>query len=241
MASRGGKPKYRTVLLKLSGEALAGGQGFGISADVLRRISGEIREVHRMGVRIAVVLGGGNIFRGLAGTRQGIERVTGDFMGMLGTVINSLALRDSLEKFGCECRVQTAIDINTVAEPFIRLRALRHLDRKRIVIFASGTGNPFFSTDTAAALRSLEINADVIFKATKVDGVFDKDPVLHKGARKFDELSYMQVLNKGLKVMDSTAISLCKDNAMPILVFNMHQKSNFKKAILGHKIGTIIR
>ncbi|MCH7518998.1 MAG: UMP kinase [Candidatus Dadabacteria bacterium] len=235
------EPKYRKVLLKLSGEALQGEKGYGISAEVLETISDEIVEVNKLNIELAIVIGGGNIFRGIAGASKGIDRSTGDYMGMLATVINALALQDSLEKKGIHTRVQTALNIEQVAEPYIRRRAVRHLEKGRVVIFAAGTGNPFFTTDTAATLRALEIGADLILKATKVDGVYDKDPLEHKDAVKFKELSYMEVLRKELKIMDATAISLCMQGNIPIIVFNLFENGNIKNVIMGKEIGTIVR
>jgi len=235
------EPKYRKVLLKLSGEALQGEKGYGISAEVLETISDEIVEVNKLNIELAIVIGGGNIFRGLAGASKGIDRSTGDYMGMLATVMNALALQDSLEKKGIHTRVQTALNIEQVAEPYIRRRAVRHLEKGRVVIFAAGTGNPFFTTDTAATLRALEIGADLILKATKVDGVYDKDPLEHKDAVKFKELSYMEVLKKELKIMDATAISLCMQGNIPIIVFNLFENGNIKNVIMGKEIGTIVR
>ena len=233
--------KYRKILLKLSGEALQGEQGYGISAEVLDTISSEIAEVSKLNIEIAVVIGGGNIFRGVAGSSKGIDRSTGDYMGMLATVINALALQDSLEKKNINTRVQTALNIERVAEPYIRRRAVRHLEKGRVVIFAAGTGNPFFTTDTAATLRALEIGADLILKATKVDGVYDKDPMKHKDAVKFNKLTYMEVLKKELKIMDATAISLCMQGNIPIIVFNLFESGNIKNIIMGSEIGTIVR
>ncbi|MCZ6639019.1 MAG: UMP kinase [Candidatus Dadabacteria bacterium] len=235
------EPKYRKVLLKLSGEALQGEKGYGISAEVLEAISDEIAEVNKLNIELAIVIGGGNIFRGIAGASKGIDRSTGDYMGMLATVMNALALQDSLEKKGIHTRVQTALNIEQVAEPYIRRRAVRHLEKGRVVIFAAGTGNPFFTTDTAATLRALEIGADLILKATKVDGVYDKDPLEHKDAVKFKELSYMEVLKKELKIMDATAISLCMQGNIPIIVFNLFENGNIKNVIMGKEIGTIVR
>ena len=235
------EPKYRKVLLKLSGEALQGEKGYGISAEVLETISDEIAEVNKLNIELAIVIGGGNIFRGIAGASKGIDRSTGDYMGMLATVMNALALQDSLEKKGIHTRVQTALNIEQVAEPYIRRRAVRHLEKGRVVIFAAGTGNPFFTTDTAATLRALEIGADLILKATKVDGVYDKDPLEHKDAVKFKELSYMEVLRKELKIMDATAISLCMQGNIPIIVFNLFENGNIKNVIMGKEIGTIVR
>jgi uridylate kinase len=232
--------KYNRILLKLSGEALAGEQGHGISAEVLDTIAGEIKELQDMGVEIAIVIGGGNIHRGVAGATKGMDRTTSDHMGMLATVINSLALQDSLERHHINTRVLTAIDMQEIAEPYIRRRAVRHLEKKRVVIFAAGTGNPYFTTDTAAALRANEIDAEVIMKATKVDGIYNKDPMKFKDAVKIDKLKFMDVLNQGLAVMDSTAISLSMDNEIDILVFNMFEKGNIKRAVLGDNIGTIV-
>lgn len=235
------RPKYNRILLKLSGEALQGSESYGISLDVLETISEEIVEVHTLGIETAVVIGGGNIFRGVAGAATGMDRSTADYMGMLATVINALALQDSLERRGVMTRVQTAIEIKQVAEPYIRRKAIRHLEKGRVVIFAAGTGNPFFTTDTAATLRALEIGADVILKATKVDGVYDRDPVEHEDAVKFDELSYMEVLRKELKIMDATAISLCMQGNIPIVVFNLFERGNIKRIIMGEEIGTMVR
>ncbi|NIT14301.1 MAG: UMP kinase [Candidatus Dadabacteria bacterium] len=235
------QPKYQKILLKISGEALQGKEKFGISADTLKTISKEIVEVHSLGVEIALVIGGGNIFRGIEGTATGMDRSAADYMGMLATVINSLALQDALEAEGIDTRVQTALEIRQVAEPYIRRRAIRHLEKGRVVIFAAGTGNPFFTTDTAATLRALEIGADVILKATKVDGIYDKDPLKHKDAKKFKRLSYMEVLNKDLKVMDATAISLCREGKIPIVVFNMFESGNINRIIMGEDIGTIVK
>ena len=232
--------KYNRILLKLSGEALAGEQGHGISAEVLDTIAGEVKELQVMGVEIAIVIGGGNIHRGVAGATKGMDRTTSDHMGMLATIINSLALQDSLERNGIDTRVMTAIDMQEIAEPYIRRRAVRHLEKKRVVIFAAGTGNPYFTTDTAAALRANEIDAQVIMKATKVDGIYNKDPMKFKDAVKIDKLKFMDVLNQGLAVMDSTAISLSMDNEIDILVFNMFEKGNIKRAVLGDNIGTIV-
>lgn len=232
--------KYNRILLKLSGEALAGEQGHGISAEILDTIAGEVKELQAMGVELAIVIGGGNIHRGVAGATKGMDRTTSDHMGMLATVINSLALQDSLERNGINTRVLTAIDMQEIAEPYIRRRAVRHLEKKRVVIFAAGTGNPYFTTDTAAALRANEIDAQVIMKATKVDGIYNKDPMKFKDAVKIDKLKFMDVLNQGLAVMDSTAISLSMDNEIDILVFNMFEKGNIKRAVLGDNIGTIV-
>lgn len=233
--------RYQRVLLKLSGEALMGSQSFGIDPQITASLADEIVEIQAMGVEIAIVVGGGNIFRGMAGAASGMDRGTGDYMGMLATVMNSLALQDAIEKKGIPTRVLSAITMRQVAEPFIPRKALRHLEQGRIVIFAAGTGNPFFTTDTAAALRAIEIEADVIMKATKVDGIYTADPVKDPNAVKLDSISYMEVLEKGLKVMDATAVSLCLENKMPLLVFNMTVKGNIKKAISGEQIGTIVK
>jgi uridylate kinase len=232
------KPKYQRVLLKLSGEALGGEDGVGICPSALQAMARQIAEVQRMGVQVVVVVGGGNIFRGAFGAGQGIERATGDYMGMLATVINALALQDSLEKLGVATRVQSAITMSQVAEPFIRRRAVRHLEKDRVVIFGGGTGNPYFSTDTAAALRATEIGAEVILKATKVDGIYDSDPKIHPKARRYDQISYAEALGKRLKVMDSTAFSLCMDNKMPIIVFDLFKAHNLKRVVLGERVGT---
>ncbi len=231
---------YRRVLLKLSGEALMGEKEFGLDNGTIRAFAEEIRDVRQLGVEIAIVIGAGNIFRGLAAADAGMDRVAGDYMGMLATVINSLALQDALEQLGVYTRVMSAISMQEVAEPYIRRRAVRHLEKGRIVIFAAGTGNPYFTTDTAASLRAMEIQADIIFKATKVDGVYDRDPVKWPDAVKFDELTYLDVLQKGLKVMDTTAISLCMDNKLPIMVFNLTKRGNIRKAIAGESIGTYV-
>ena len=230
--------QYKRVLLKLSGEALAGTKGFGIDNDVISSISKSIKTLLDMGVEVAIVVGGGNIFRGRSG--EGMDRTTGDYMGMLATVINSLALQSSLENEGVVTRVQTAIEMRQIAEPYIRRRAIRHLEKQRVVIFGAGTGNPYFSTDTTAALRAAEIEAEVILLAKKVDGVYDSDPVLNPNAVKFDVLTYMDVLNKGLKVMDSTATSLCMDNNIPIRVFSLEDPNNIVEVIKGKNIGTIV-
>jgi uridylate kinase len=232
--------KYKRILLKLSGEALAGDKGFGIDGVVLRKIAQEVIDLHKTGVEIAVVVGGGNIHRGVAGATEGMDRSTSDYMGMMATVMNSLALQDTLERGGVYTRVLSAIDMQEVAEPYIRRRAVRHLEKKRVVIFAAGTGNPYFTTDTTAALRANEINAEVIMKATKVDGIYDKDPMKFDDAVKFDRLSYIEVLNKEIKVMDSTAISLCMDNSMDIVVFNMFEPGNIQKVVNGETVGTIV-
>jgi uridylate kinase len=231
---------FNRVLLKLSGEALAAAQGFGVDSRRIIEIAFELKDVHDLGVQIAIVVGGGNFFRGVAEQARDMDRVAADHMGMLATVINSLALQDALEKHGVHTRVMSAIEMNQVAEPFIRRRAIRHLEKGRLVIFASGTGNPYFSTDTAASLRAMEIKADVILKATKVDGIYDADPVLVKEARMFDQISYMEVLKQGLKVMDSTAISLCKDNNLPIVIFNLNRSGNIRRVITGEKVGSLV-
>jgi len=233
------KPIYKRVVLKISGESLAGDKGFGIDQDVLNSIADQINEVHSLGVQIAIVVGGGNIWRG-RNSKQ-MDRATADYMGMLATVINALALQDALENRGDQTRVQTAIEMREVAEPYIRRRAIRHLEKGRVVIFAAGTGNPFFSTDTTAALRAAEIEAEVILLAKKVDGVYDSDPVLNASAQKFDSMDYIEVLNRGLGVMDSTATSLCMDNSIPIIVFGITTPGNIKKVILGENIGTLVR
>ena len=232
------RPKFYRVLLKLSGEALGGEGGVGICPAAVHRLAEQIREVRELGVQVVVVVGGGNIFRGLPGSERGIERATGDYMGMLGTVINALALQDALEKLGCPTRVQSAIAMSQVAEPFIRRRAVRHLEKGRVVIFGGGTGNPYFSTDTAAALRANEIGAEVILKATKVDGVYDSDPKKNPKAKRFEEVSYFDALQKRLQVMDSTAFSLCMDNKMSIIVFDFFKPHNLRGAVMGEKIGT---
>ncbi|MGH7472630.1 MAG: UMP kinase [Candidatus Methylomirabilales bacterium] len=233
--------KYKRIVLKVSGEALAGDQGYGISPEVIRFVAGEIEAVHALGVQIAVVVGGGNIFRGLAATAAGMDRATADYMGMLATVLNGLALQDALEKRWVDTRVQSAMEMREVAEPFIRRRAIRHLEKGRVVIFVGGTGNPYFSTDTAAALRAIEIGAEIVFKATKVDGVYTADPLQDATAQKFEELSYIEVLSQKLKVMDSTAISLCMDNRFPIVVFNLHERGRLKGLVLGERVGTIVK
>jgi uridylate kinase len=233
-------PVFKRILLKLSGEALAAGQGFGLEGERVQEIAAELQEVHALGVQIAVVVGGGNFFRGVAEQAREMDRVSADHMGMLATVINALALQDALEKRGVYTRVMSAIEMNQVAEPFIRRRAMRHLEKGRLVVFAAGTGNPYFSTDTAASLRAMEIKADVILKATKVDGIYDADPVLVKDAKMFDQISYMDVLRKGLQVMDSTAISLCKDNNLPIIIFNLNRPGNIKRVLIGEKIGSLV-
>ena len=233
-------PFYKKILLKLSGEALMGDQEFGISSDVITSYAKQIKEIVDLGVEISIVIGGGNIFRGLSGAAQGVDRVTGDHMGMLATVINSLALQNSIEKLGVPTRVQTAIEMPKVAEPFIKRRAQRHLEKGRVVIFGAGTGNPYFTTDTAAALRAIEMETDVVIKATKVDGIYDKDPIKYPDAKKYETVTYNEVLAKDLKVMDATAISLCRENKLPIIVFNSLIEGNLKKVVMGEHIGTIV-
>jgi uridylate kinase len=232
--------RYRRVLLKISGEALAGPRGYGIDLEVVRGFAKQLKEVHDLGCELALVIGGGNIYRGVPGSVQGVERAAGDYMGMLATVINALAFQDALEKLGVHTRVMSAIEMQQVAEPYIRRRATRHLEKQRVVIFAGGTGNPYFTTDTAAGLRAMEIGAEVIFKATKVDGVFDADPLVNASAKQYGELTYIEVLNRNLKVMDATAISLCMDNHLPILVFNLLQPGNIQRAVLGEQLGTLV-
>jgi uridylate kinase len=239
MAANG--PAFKRILLKLSGEALQGDRGYGIDPDTCRRISQEVADVHALGLQVAIVIGGGNIFRGLAASAGGFDRTTGDYMGMLATIMNGMALQDALEREDVPTRVQTAIEIKELAEPFIRRRAMRHLEHGRVVIFAGGTGNPFFTTDTAAALRASEIGADVVLKATRVDGVYSADPERDADATFYPELTYVDVIRDRLKVMDSTAITLCMDNAIPIVVFNLHVKGNLKRLVMGERIGTIIR
>jgi uridylate kinase len=231
---------FKRILLKLSGEALAGTKGFGVETERIHAIAAELAEVQRLGIQIAIVVGGGNFFRGVADQARHMDRVSADHMGMLATVINALALQDALEKAGVYTRVMSAIEMNQVAEPFIRRRAIRHLEKERVVIFAAGTGSPYFSTDSAASLRAMEIKADAILKGTKVDGIYDADPVLVKDAKMFDQISYLDILKKGLKVMDSTAISLCKDNNLPIVVFNMNKPGNIKRVVTGEKVGSLV-
>jgi len=233
-------PKYRRILLKLSGEALGGKGSMGIASDPIQATARQIAEIRELGVQIVIVVGGGNIFRGLSGTEQGIERATGDYMGMLATVINALALQDQLEKIGIETRVQSAITMPQVAESFIRRRAMRHLQKNRVVVFGGGTGNPYFSTDTAAALRANEIGAEVILKATKVDGIYDCDPAKNPKAKRYEKVTYLDALQKQLKVMDSTAFSLCMDNKMPIIVFDLFKSHNLRRVVLGEKVGTLV-
>lgn len=233
--------RFKRVLLKLSGEALAGEKSFGIEPHVIERIAQEIKDVHSLGVELALVIGGGNIFRGIAGTAAGMDRANSDYMGMLATVINSLALQDSLEKLGVYTRVMSAISMSQLCEPYIKRRAVRHLEKGRVVIFAAGTGNPYFTTDTAASLRAMEVGADIIMKATKVDGVYDSDPELNKNAVMYKSLEYIEVLKNNLKVMDSTSISLCMDHNLPILVFNLNVAGNFKRVVMGEDLGTFVR
>ncbi len=233
-------PAYKRILLKLSGEALMGEQSYGIDPAVATQIAKDVADIQSMGVETAIVIGGGNIFRGVAASARGMDRATADYMGMLATIINALALQDALEQQGVPTRVVTAIEMRAVAEPFIRRRAIRHLEKGRVVVFGAGTGNPYFSTDTAAALRAMEIKADVIMKGTKVDGIYDADPMLQPTATRFDRISYLQVLDKGLKVMDATAISLCMDNRLPIVVFNLKTPGNIKRAIAGEPIGSLV-
>jgi uridylate kinase len=234
------RPKYQRILIKLSGEALGGDDGVGVSPASLEDMASQIEEVHELGVEVVVVVGGGNIYRGAGSEKKGIERATGDYMGMLATVINALALQDALEKRGVATRVQSAITMSQVAEPFIRRRAVRHLEKNRVVIFGGGTGNPYFSTDTAAALRANEIGAEVILKATKVDGIYDSDPKLNPKAKRFAHITYIDALQKQLKVMDSTAFSLCMDNKMPIIVFDLFKQHNLKRVVLGEVVGTLV-
>lgn len=235
-------PKYKRIVLKISGEALAGEQGFGLSPEIIKTVAEQVREVSELGVEVAVVVGGGNIWRGKVGSEMGMDRTTADYMGMLATVMNSLALQDSLEKLGAETRVLTSIEMRQVAEPYIRRKAIRHLEKKRIVIFAAGTGNPYFSTDTTAALRAAEIEADVILMAkNNVDGVYSADPMKDSSAVRYEELSYLEVISKELEVMDSTASTLCMDNNIPLVVFSIMENGNIKKAALGESIGTIVR
>jgi uridylate kinase len=234
-------PKYRRILLKLSGEALAGKQGYGIDPEVIAAIASEVREVVQLGVQVALVIGGGNIFRGVAAASRGMDRASADYMGMLATVMNSLAMQDALEQLEVMTRVQSAIEMQEVAEPYIRRRAVRHLEKGRVVIFAAGTGNPYFTTDTAASLRAMEIGAEIILKATKVDGVYNADPMKHKDAVKFASLTYLDVLKMGLQVMDATATSLCMDNNLPIVVFDLNRPGNIQRVVLGEPIGTIVK
>ena len=234
------KPAYGRVLLKVSGELLLGGQSFGVDPEVTGQIAREVADVRSLGVQVALVIGGGNIFRGLAASARGMDRATADYMGMLATIINALAIQDALEQVDVNTRVVTAIEMRAGAEPFIRRRAVRHLEKNRVVVFAAGTGNPYFTTDTAAALRAMEIRADVILKGTKVDGVYTSDPIKDPSAKRFDSISYLQVLEQGLKVMDATAISLCMDNALPIVVFNLQQPGTLRRVILGEPVGSLV-
>jgi uridylate kinase len=234
------EPVYKRILLKVSGEALAGEQGYGIDPEVLVRIAEEVKDVTALGTQVAIVIGGGNIFRGIAASVGGMERATADYMGMLATVINALALQDAIEKIGIPTRMLSAIEMRAVAEPYIRRRAMRHLEKSRVVIFAAGTGNPFFTTDTAAALRAVEIGAEVILKATKVDGVYSADPKKDKGAQRLPRLSYIEVLNRGLQIMDATAISLCMDNKLPIVIFDFTRRGNIKRIVLGEAVGSVV-
>jgi uridylate kinase len=234
------KPVFKRILLKLSGEALAAGQGFGVDNTRVHEVAAEIKEVLALGVQMAIVVGGGNFFRGVAEQARDMDRVSADHMGMLATVINALALQDAIEKQGVHVRVMSAIEMNQVAEPFIRRRAIRHLEKGRVVIFAAGTGNPYFSTDTAASLRAMEIKADVIMKATKVDGIYDADPVKVKDAIMLPQISYIEVLKQGLRVMDATAISLCQENNLPILIFNLNTRGNIQRVVMGEKVGSLV-
>ncbi|MDE3181677.1 MAG: UMP kinase [Acidobacteriota bacterium] len=234
------EPAFHRILLKLSGEALIGSQGFGVDSEAVERIAQEIHEVHESGVEVAIVVGGGNFIRGVRASAEGIDRVVADHMGMLATVINALALQDALEKTGSYTRVVTAVEMREIAEPFIRRRVIRHLEKGRVVILAGGTGSPYFSTDTAAALRGMEVKADVILKATKVNGVYDRDPVSSPEAKMFSQITYLDVLSKGLAVMDTTAISLCMDNKLPIIVFNLNVPGNLKKVVAGEKVGSLV-
>ncbi len=234
------KPVYKRILLKLSGESLLGKKSYGIDLETTRSVAREIKEVLELGVQIAIMIGGGNIFRGISGTKEGMDRTSADYMGLLATVINGIALENALEKENVVNRLVSAIEIRAVAEPFLKKRVIRHLEKERLVIFSAGIGSPYFTTDTAAALRALEINADVILKATKVDGVYSSDPIRDKSAKRYKKIKYLDVLNQDLKVMDSTAISLCKDNKLPIVVFNLKKKGNIKRAVLGRDVGTLI-
>lgn len=235
------KPVYKRVLLKLSGEALAGEEKYGINTDTIKSIANDVIEIHNLGVEIGIVIGGGNIFRGVAASAKGMDRASSDYMGMLATCINALALQDALEKLGADTRVQSAIQMDEIAESYIRRRAIRHLEKNRIVIFSAGTGNPYFTTDTAASLRAMEIDAEVILKATKVDGIYDKDPVKFPDAKMYKELTYLDVLSRQLQVMDATAVSLSMDNNLPIITFNLHNQGNIRRVICGEKIGTLIK
>ena len=232
---------YRRFLLKISGEVLAGEQGYGIDPKVLETIAGEIKDLQPLDVEIAIVIGGGNIFRGMAASASGMERASADYMGMLATILNALALQSFLERAGVHTRVQSAIEMRQLAESYIRRKAIRHLEKKRVVIFAGGTGNPYFSTDTAAALRAIEIGAQVILKGTKVDGIYEADPVTHPTAKRYDELTYLQVIEKNLKIMDGTAVTLCRDNNVPLIVFNIKEPGNIRRAVMGEKVGTVVK
>ena len=231
---------YQRILLKLSGEALAGDAGYGIDTDVMKVLAAQIKEIHEKGVQIAIVVGGGNIFRGIKGATAGMDRASADYMGMLATVLNCLALQDALEHEGVHTRVQSAIEMQALAEPYIRRRAVRHLEKNRVVIFGGGTGNPYFTTDTTAALRAMEVGSQVVFKATKVDGIYDADPKTNPNAKKFEEVTYIEVLKQGLKVMDSTAISLCMDNKLPIIVFDLSEAGTLQRAVNGEAVGTLV-
>jgi len=235
------KARYKRILLKISGEVLSGEGNFGIDSEVMLQLAREIREVKNLGVEMAVVIGGGNIFRGIAASSKGMDRASADYMGMLATVLNALALQDALEKLGVQTRVQTAIEMREIAEPYIRRKAIRHLEKNRLVIFAAGTGNPYFTTDTTASLRAMEIGAEIILKGTKVEGVYDYDPMVDRRAKRYKELTYLDVLKKQLKVMDATAISLCMDHHIPIVVFNLKKKGNIKRVVLGENVGTRVR
>jgi uridylate kinase len=234
------EPAYKRILLKLSGESLLGDASYGIDLDTSRSIAQEIKEIHDLGVQVAIMIGGGNIFRGMSGAEAGMDRASADYMGLLATIMNGIALQDALEKEGVFTRHISAIEVKAVAEPFIKRRVIRHLEKGRIVIFSAGIGSPYFTTDTAAALRALEIKAEVILKATKVDGVYTADPLVDKTSKKFSSIKYLDVIKRGLKVMDTTAISLCKDNSLPIIIFNLKKRGNIKKAVLGQKVGTRI-
>jgi len=240
MAASPASPKYRRVLLKLSGEALLGQRAYGIDFDVVRSIANQVHSVHELGTNVGIVIGGGNIFRGMAAGERGMDRTTADYMGMLATIINALALQDSLEKIGVPTRVQSAITMAQVAEPYIRRRAVRHLEKGRVVILAAGTGNPYFTTDTTAALRGVELGAEVILKATKVDGIYSADPHTDPSAQRYTNLSYLEVLNQGLQVMDSTAITMCMENDLPIIVFDLMHEGNIEKVVMGEEIGTLV-
>ena len=235
------KPLFKRILLKLSGESLMGDQQFGLNASVLKRFAEDVSEIYKLGVEIGIVIGGGNFFRGIQAKEQGIDKVSGDYMGMLATVINGIAFQNALEMCGVPTRLQTAIHMQQIAEPYIRRRAIRHFEKKRVVLFGAGTGNPYFTTDTAAALRAIEIEADVIIKGTRVDGIYDSDPELNPDAKRYNEISYQDVLVNGLKVMDATAISLCQDNSLPIMVFNMNEPGNLKRLICGENVATIVK